>query len=399
MLRSLKGLYHLLVSIFAVLWYGFPANKLTVVGVTGTDGKTTTTTLIYEICKKAGLKTSMITSVHAVIAGKSYDTGFHVTTPSAYHIQEYLREAVNHGDTHAILEVTSHALSQYRVFGIRFAVGVLTNVSHEHLDWHKTFERYLKTKTSLLQKSQTVVINRDDADSYAYIIPRVRNKKIMTYSIRRDAIVTPRTHRFTTLLPGQFNRYNCLAAIAASEALSILKERAIETIASFHGVPGRMEVITKKPCTVIVDFAHTPNALFQALRTVRIMAKRKRLIVVFGAASKRDTTKRPLMGKAASDYADVIVLTEEDSRREPTQKIIDAIRSGIPNDKQSHVVVLPDRAEAISYAIQNAQPGDWVLITGKGHEKSICRGRKEYPWSDQEEVKKNLKQLDYVTKN
>jgi len=129
------------------------------------------------------------------------------------------------------------------------------------------------------------------------------------------------------------------------------------------------------------------------------MAKRKRLIVVFGAASKRDTTKRPLMGKAASDYADVIVLTEEDSRREPTQKIIDAIRSGIPNDKQSHVVVLPDRAEAISYAIQNAQPGDWVLITGKGHEKSICRGRKEYPWSDQEEVKKNLKQLDYVTKN
>jgi len=399
MLRSLKGLYHLLVSIFAVLWYGFPAKKLDVIGVTGTDGKTTTTTLIYEICKKAGFKTSMITSVHAVIAGKSYDTGFHVTTPSAFHIQKYLREAVKHGDTHVILEVTSHALSQYRVLGIHFAVGVLTNVTHEHLDWHKTFDKYLKTKTSLLQKSQTVVINRDDADSYAYIIPRIRNKKVITYSIRRDALVTPKTHRFTTPLPGQFNRYNCLAAIAASEALVIPKEIAIETIASFHGVPGRMEVITKKPCTVIVDFAHTPNALFQALRTVRIMAKRKRLIVVFGAASKRDTTKRPLMGKAASDYADVIVLTEEDSRREPTQKIIDAIRSGIPNDKQSHVVVLPDRAEAISYAIQNAQPGDWVLITGKGHEKSICRGRKEYPWSDQEEVKKNLKQLDYVTKN
>jgi len=399
MLRSLKGLYHLLISILAVLWYGFPAKKLTVIGVTGTDGKTTTTTLIYEICKTAGFKTSMISSVHAVIAGKSYDTGFHVTTPNAWYIQKYLRDAVRHGDTHMILEVTSHALSQYRVFGIHFAIGVLTNVTHEHLDWHKTFDRYLKIKSLLLQKSQIVILNRDDADSFTYIMPRVRNKKVITYSIRRDALVTPRTHRFTTLLPGQFNRYNCLAAIAASEALSIPIERSIETIASFHGVPGRMEVITKKPFTVIVDFAHTPNALFQALRTVRTMAKRKRLIVVFGTASKRDTSKRPLMGKVASDYADVIVLTEEDSRREPTQKIIDAIRSGVPEDKQSRVVVLLDRAEAISYAVQNAQPGDCVLITGKGHEKSICRGRKEYPWSDQAEVKKDLKQLDYATKN
>lgn len=393
MLRSLKRLYHLLVSILAVLWYGFPAKKLTVVGVTGTDGKTTTTTLIYEICKKAGFKTSMITSVHAVIAGKSYDTGFHVTTPSAFHIQKYLRDAVNHGDTHMILEVTSHALSQYRIFGIHFAVGVLTNVTHEHLDWHKTFDRYLRTKTILLQKSQVVVLNRDDADSFAYIMPRVRNKKVMTYSIRRDAMVTPRTHRFTTILPGQFNRYNCLAALAASEALSIQKDIAIETIASFHGVQGRMEVITKNPFTVIVDFAHTPNALLQALRTVRTMARRKRVIVVFGAASQRDTTKRPLMGKVASDYADIIVLTEEDSRREQTQKIIAAIRSGIPVEKQPSVIGIPDRAEAISYAIQNANPGDCVLITGKGHEKSICRGRKEYPWSDQAEVRKALKDL------
>lgn len=393
MLRSLKGLYHLLVSIFAVLWYGFPAKKLSVIGVTGTDGKTTTTTLIYEICKKAGFKTSMITSVHAVIAGKSYDTGFHVTTPSAFYIQKYLREAVDHGDTHMILEVTSHALSQYRVFGIRFAVGVLTNITHEHLDWHKTFNRYLRTKAILLQKSQIVVLNRDDADSYAYIMPRVRNKKVMTYSIRRDAMVTPKTHRFTTILPGQFNRYNCLAAIAVSEALSIQKDIAIETIASFHGVPGRMEVITKKPFTVIVDFAHTPNALLQALRTVRAMVRRKRVIVVFGAASQRDTTKRPLMGKVASDYADVIVLTEEDSRKEPTPLIIDAIRSGIPEDKQSRVVGIPDRVEAISYALQQAKPGDCVIITGKGHEKSICRGTKEYPWSDQEEVRKALKDL------
>ena len=140
MLRRIKGLYHLLIALVANVWFGFPSRKLTVIGITGTDGKTTTATLIYEILKIAGLQCSMITSVHAVVAGKTYDTGFHVTTPTAWWVQKYLREAVNHGDTHFVLEVTSHALSQHRVWGVKFAVGAITNVTHEHLDWHRTYE-------------------------------------------------------------------------------------------------------------------------------------------------------------------------------------------------------------------------------------------------------------------
>ncbi|MEK7129883.1 MAG: UDP-N-acetylmuramyl-tripeptide synthetase, partial [Patescibacteria group bacterium] len=308
MVRSLKGLYHLLVAMAAVLWFRFPSRRLTVIGVTGTDGKTTTTTLIYEILKKAGYTCSMISSVHAQIAGTSYDTGFHVTTPSAFWVQKYLREAVDHGDTHMVLEVTSHALAQHRVFGVRFAVGVLTNVTHEHLDWHKTFGEYLKTKLSLLRRSRVAVINRDEAEVYNKIITKLRRKKLVTYGIRRDANVTPKTHPFKTLLPGEFNRYNCLAALAVGNVLGIPHRTAQAAIAQFPGVPGRMEVIVGKPFTVIVDFAHTPNAIDRVLKTCRTMTK-KHLIHVFGSAGLRDRTKRPLMGKASSRYADMIVLT------------------------------------------------------------------------------------------
>lgn len=390
MLRSLKGLYHLLVAMVATAWFRFPSRKLTVVGVTGTDGKTTTTTLVYEMLSAAGYKTSMITSVNAVIAGKTYDTGFHVTTPNAFWVQKYLREAVDHGDTHMVLEVTSHALSQHRVFGVSFAVGILTNVTHEHLDWHKTFGNYVKIKLSLLRRAHVAVINRDSADVYTEAIGLLRRKKLVTYGIRRDALVTPKTYPFTTKLPGEFNRYNCLAALAAASALGIPHRVAAAAVRRFGGVPGRMEVIQQKPFEVIVDFAHTPNAIDVALKTARGMTK-KRLIHVFGSAGLRDHTKRPLMGQASGRWADEIILTEEDYRTERVSDIIEQIASGIPRGPNVHRV--PDRGEAIAYAISLAMPGDVVMITGKGHERSLCRGKIEYPWSDQEEARKVLKKM------
>ena len=206
MVRLVKGIYHFLIAAFSVIWFRFPVRKLTVIGVTGTDGKTTTTTLIYEILKAAGLPTSMISSVHAVIGGKSYNTGFHVTTPSAFWVQKYLRAAVDHKDTHMVLEVTSHGLAQHRVWGIPFAVGVITNVTHEHLDWHKTFDQYLKTKLSLLTRARIAVVNRDDSEVYNKVIPRLRRKKVISYGIRREATVTPSVFPFQTTLPGIFNR-------------------------------------------------------------------------------------------------------------------------------------------------------------------------------------------------
>lgn len=386
----LKNVYHFLVAIAANLWFGFPARELTVIGVTGTDGKTTTSTLIYEILKKANIKTSMITSVHAVIAGRSYDTGFHVTTPTSWSVQKYLRKAVSSGDTHVVLEVTSHALSQSRVLGIPFAIGVMTNVTHEHLDWHGSFEHYLVTKLSLLKKSAVVVINRDEADLFAAAIPYIRNKRYVTYGIRRDSMVNPKTHSFKLQLLGEFNRYNALAAIAVSEVLGIRSFIWKRVMRSFKGVVGRMEIVSHKPIRVIVDFAHTPNALLNALKTVRRMSK-KRIIHVFGSAGLRDSSKRPMMGAASSTYADISIITEEDYRTEDVEKIMDEIKAGIPDGKV--VYRFPKRIDALRFALKTATKGDIVIITGKGHEKSLCRGTKEYPWSDQKEVKKILKTL------
>ncbi|MFH0749724.1 MAG: UDP-N-acetylmuramoyl-L-alanyl-D-glutamate--2,6-diaminopimelate ligase [Candidatus Gottesmanbacteria bacterium] len=388
MISWLKSLYHLIVAVGSSLYFRFPARHLTIIGITGTDGKTTTTTLVYEILKAAGFKTSVITSVHAVIAGKSYDTGFHVTTPNAFWVQKYLREAVDHGDTHVVLEVTSHALSQSRVWGIRFTVGILTNVTHEHLDFHKTYERYLMTKLQLLNSSDVAIINKDEGELYATISPLIRRKKMITYGIHRPATITPETYPFETKLPGEFNMYNCLAAIAAVDVLGISKETVKKAIKGFAGVPGRMEVAVTKPCRVIVDFAHTPNAIDKALKTVRDMTKGK-VIHVFGSAGLRDRTKRPYMGKASAEYADVIVLTEEDYRTENNDTIMDEIASGIPVYKDVHK--FSNRFEAITFALSDVKKDDTVIITGKGHEKSLCRGTVEYPWSDQDAVKKILK--------
>lgn len=395
MIRSLKGLYHWLEALVAVIRFGFPSRKLTVIGVTGTDGKTTTATLIWEILKASGRNVSMITSVYAVVAGKTYDTGFHVTNPRGWQVQQYLRRAVDHGDTHFVLEVTSHGLAQHRVDFVRFAVGVLTNVTHEHLDWHKTFDAYVKAKLSLLKRARVAVVNRDEAEVYNKASALLRKKRVISYGIRRSAHVSFKTHPFTTKLVGTFNRYNCLAAIAAADAMEIPLSVAQKAFASFTGVKGRMEVVAQQPFRVIVDFAHTPNAIEQVLKTVRQVSK-KRLIHVFGSAALRDRTKRPLMGKASARYADVIILTEEDYRTEDVNRIIDEIVSGIPPGKE--VVRLPDRDEAIGYALSQAKTGDTVIITGKGHEQSLARGKVEYPWSDQESVKKHLKRLGYAAK-
>lgn len=388
MIERLKGLYHFVVALFSVCKFRFPSRKLTVIGVTGTDGKTTTASLIYEILKASGYKVSKITSVHAVIAGREYDTGFHVTCPDSYYVQKYLREAVDHGDTHFVMEVTSHGIAQHRVFGVKFAVAVITNVTHEHLDWHKTFANYRDTKISLLRRAATVVINRDDAELYNAAIPRLKRNKLVTYGIRRESIVSPVTYNLKTLLPGEFNRYNCLAALAVSYALGVPKKIALPAVANFDGVPGRMEMVQSEPFQVIVDFAHTPNALVQALKTVRTMTRR-RVIHVFGSAGERDLSKRQLMGRASSQYADLIILTEEDYRSENVEEIINQIARGIAPEKIVHRFF--NRGEAIAFALSQADKGDTVVITGKGHEKSICRGKVEYPWSDQEAVRNFMK--------
>lgn len=377
--------YHLPISILATIFYHYPARNLVVIGVTGTDGKTTTSTLIYEILRKAAKKVALITSVCAKIGRKNLDTGLHVTTPDAWELQKLLRYIADKKFKFVVLESTSHGLAQYRLWGCNFQIGVLTNVTHEHLDYHGSWFQYLKDKARLFKKTKYSVLNRDDG-SYSYLKDKAGGK-VITYGLKK-ADFTPEKFTFKTLLPGDYNQYNCLAAIAVSKILEINNKDIKKAITSFKGVPGRMEEVLSKPLKIIVDFAHTPNGLENALRTLRAV-EHKRLIAVFGCAGLRDKEKRPKMGKIACRLADIVVLTAEDPRTEDVKEIIGQIEKGC--EKKGKIYKEPDRGKAIALAISLAKEGDVVGIFGKGHEKSMCFGTKEYPWLDKKAIEKVLR--------
>lgn len=421
--RKLKNCFHLFNAFLANIFYGFPAKDLKVIGVTGTDGKTTVVHLIDEILKAAEKRVAMISSVKVEIDDKECETGLHVTTPNPWSLQKFLKMAVDKGEEYLVLETTSHALDQHRVFDIPFKIAVLTNITHEHLDYHKTYESYLATKVKLLKRAKVAVVNRED-ESYKKIkklasrVPAGKQKSclpagtakiknIVRYGINQGDI-TSHNFKFTTPLPGEYNQYNCLAAIAAAKILGIKDEVIKQAVSGFKGVVGRFEFIpTGQDFEVSIDFAHTPNGLKNVLKTVRSQV-RGRLIHVFGCAGLRDFKKRPVMGEISAKYADVIILTEEDYRTEDVNEIMDEIEKGVKKNpkfktvKQNKVrfTVLnrtpfwfrvSNRQEAINKAVRLAKKGDLVLLTGKGHEKSLCRGKKEYPWSEHEAVKKALR--------
>lgn len=393
MWQNIKNIYHLGIAVLANIFYGFPSRKIRVIGVTGTDGKTTSTSLIYHILNTGGHDASMVTSVGAVIGGKNYDVGFHVTTPSPFGVQKFIKKAVNSGSKFLVLETTSHALDQFRVFGIKFALGVLTNVTHEHLDYHKTYENYVVTKAKLLKMSKIAVVNKDD-ESYRMIKDKGLIAK--TYGMGKDADINPKKFPFETKMIGEFNVYNSLAAIAVCKALGISDEEIRKGLKSFNPPIGREDVVYKKDFIVMIDFAHTPNAFDQVLRSIRPEVS-GRLIHVFGSAGLRDNTKRPLMGKISSQYADIIVLTSEDPRSEKVEKINMEIKSGIKNWKtrveDGSLLEIPDREKAIEFAIKMARKGDFVITTGKSHEKSMNYGQGEVLWDEYKVVNDALKTI------
>jgi UDP-N-acetylmuramoyl-L-alanyl-D-glutamate--2,6-diaminopimelate ligase len=401
-------------------WEGFPSRRITLIGVTGTDGKTTTVSLIHAILQAAGLNAGMVTTVAAYIGGEELDTGLHTTTPDPPDVQRYLARMVETGATHAVLEVTSHGLAQHRVAGCDFDVAVVTNITHEHLDFHGTLEAYQEAKARLFKGlaasfrkpgvPKVAVLNRDDS-SYDYLRPIPADRRV-TYSIGGEADVTahgvehlPDATRFTLHLPqgevrvetplvGAYNVSNILAAAATGAVLDLPPKAIAAGIAAVRGVPGRMERIEAgQDFLAIVDFAHTPNALAQALRTARRMTA-GRVIVVFGCAGLRDREKRTAMGRIAAELADVVVLTAEDPRTEDLEEIIEASAAAAQEAGKQEGVDLfrvPDRGEAILTACQLARPGDLVIACGKGHEQSMCFGTTEYPWDDREAMRRALR--------
>ena len=412
MWQSIKNIYHLFQSVAAITINGFPSKDLVVIGVTGTDGKTTTSSLIYHILRTAGHKAALISTVGAVINDKVYELGFHVTTPSSFAVQAYIKKAKKAGVKYLVLETTSHALDQHRVTGIHFDVGIITNITKEHLDYHKTYERYVAAKVKLLKKSNIVIINKDDR-SYEKIkkllFPRVntralreREKKVVTYGLKTDAAINPHDFKFSTKLVGKFNQYNCLAAAAALLQLHIPDEIIRKGIASYKAPAGRQEIVYNKEFVVINDFAHTPASFAGILPEAKKMVS-GRLIHVFGSAGQRDKYKRPEMGKISAQYSDIIILTAEDPRDESVEKIMGEIVKGVQGSKfkvqsldnqnryeasfklapaTKYLFMIADRKEAIEFAVSLAQKGDVVLMTGKGHERSMNYGKGEEKWDE-----------------
>lgn len=427
-------------------FYDWPGRKLTVVGVTGTDGKTTTTNLIHQVLLAAHMKAGMISTVNAVIGDRVLDTGFHVTTPDAHDLQGYLAEMVEAGLTHAVLETTSHGWAQHRADACEFDVGVITNITHEHLDEHGSYENYRAAKARLLQallrtstkahgNPRLAVINRDD-QSFAYL-NAIAGVKKLSYGLSAEAdvrglevVATGAGLEFrvqgqglsatiSSGMVGMFNVSNCLAALTATVCgLDVNLAEAAEGIRTARDIPGRMERIEMgQRFTAIVDFAHTPNALRVALQAARGLlagpastARRRpaltagavphpkggRLIVVFGSAGLRDRQKRRLMAETAAELADLAILTAEDPRTESLDGILTEMAAGATSRGGRHGETfwrVPDRGEAIRMAVSKARQGDLVIACGKGHEQSMCFGTREHSWDDRTAMRAALAEL------
>jgi UDP-N-acetylmuramoyl-L-alanyl-D-glutamate--2,6-diaminopimelate ligase len=427
----------------AASFHDWPGRKLTVIGVTGTDGKTTTTNLIYKILRAAGVQAGMVSTVNAVIGEDVLDTGFHVTTPDAQDVQKYLARMVAAGLTHVVLETTSHGWAQHRVDACEFDIGVVTNITHEHLDEHGSFENYRAAKARLFSSLEITrpkpqgnprlgVINRDDPKSFDFLNDFIQVNRI-NYGLSEAADVQgveiqylPRAIHFVaknkdlrvdidTKLAGAFNVSNCLAAFTACVyGLGISPEITAHGIAALDGIPGRMERIDLgQDFTAIIDFAHTPNALKSALQAARQMlntedsAKNKkdslvdrpRIIAVFGSAGLRDREKRRLMAETAAELADLTVLTAEDPRTESLGGILEEMAAGARSrgGREGETFWrVPDRGEAIRFALRLARPGDIVLSCGKGHEQSMCFGKTEFPWDDRTAMRAALAEMLHV---
>ena len=416
----------------AAAFHNFPARQIITVGITGTDGKTTTTNFLHHILRAGNKSAGMINTVNAVIGDRILETGLHTTTPDAPDVQRYLAEMVEANVDIALLETTSHGLAQHRATACDFDIGIVTNITHEHLDIHGgSLDAYRAAKASLFESlataadkgiSKTAILNCDDW-SFEYLKEKLATTTTtwLGYSLfdHPEASLTaqniscqPDKTSFTicgpnyafeavTTLLGDYNISNCLAATtAALEVLGLSPEAAQRGIANLPGIPGRMERIDAgQSFMAIVDFAHTPNSLRRSLTAARNLTS-GRVIAVFGCAGRRDVEKRVMMGQIAAELADLTIITAEDPRTENLQAIMAEtakamLAKGAIEGRTFERI--SDRGRAIYRAIQLAEPGDLVIALGKGHEQSMCFGDVEYPWDDRQAMHTALQDQPLLT--
>lgn len=399
-------------------FFDYPANRMRMVGVTGTNGKTTTTHMIRHILKAQGFKVGVIGTVHIMIGDTSYP--IHNTTPDVVDLQHILYQMVQENVEYCVMEVSSHALALGRVSGVEFDTAVFTNLTQDHLDFHKTFENYLAAKCKLFEQvsapnqvkdNKGAVINIDD--SYGYRVMEKTTAPTITYSTlgkgtlnASDVHMSTKNSQYTVNYKGEsypvsmnttglFNVYNTLAAIGACLQEGISMEAIDTALKTFSSVPGRFELIEEgQDFAVVVDYAHTPDGLQNILETAKAI-KENRIIIVFGCGGDRDATKRPIMGRIAAEYGDKIYVTSDNPRTEDPVQIVKDVEVGVKEalrEGTSYEVIV-DRREAINHAIHDAKAGDIVIIAGKGHENYQILKNETIHFDDREEARKALKEI------
>ena len=386
-------------------WFDHPACEMTMVGVTGTNGKTSSTYLLKSILEqKAGAKVGLVGTIQNMIGKEVIPT--ERTTPESFELHRLFRQMADAGCSHVVMEVSSHALSLHRVYGIRFAIGVFTNLTQDHLDFHKTMEEYCDAKAILFENCDIAIYNADDpwhermlqnckCRRFSYSIDnksdlQAKNLALRGGSVGYDAEGDTEWAHTEISIPARFTVYNTLDAMAAAWNLGVPLTECADALSRSRGVVGRMEIIPTpgKNYTVINDYAHTPDALENVLRSVKGFAQ-GRTVALFGCGGDRDRTKRPQMGAIAAREADFSIVTSDNPRTEDPNAIIEDILAGM--EGCTDYVVVPDRVEAIHYAMDNAQEGDIIVLAGKGHEDYQVIGHEKIHMDEREIVKEHLK--------
>jgi UDP-N-acetylmuramoyl-L-alanyl-D-glutamate--2,6-diaminopimelate ligase len=378
-----------------------PSSEMVMIGVTGTNGKTTTTTLIKHMLEHClGAKVGLVGTNENMIGYTALPA--ERTTPESYELQKLLREMADAGCSHVVMEVSSHSLVLSRVAGITFQAGIFMNLTQDHLDFHGTMEEYAKAKALLFRQCDKGAVNLDD--QWAEYMLKEAQCPMLTFATKRNeadlvakdirfstdgvkfCVLTPQSlERVRLGIPGRFSVYNALAVVACGTLLGIETSRVAEALSTARGVKGRMEVVpTDGDYTIIIDYAHTPDALENVLKSMKEVVP-GRLVVLFGCGGDRDRTKRPIMGKIAAKYADFVIVTSDNPRTEEPSGIIADIMAGVEGTKTPHAVI-EDRREAIAFAIENHWPGDAIILAGKGHETYQIVGKTKYHMDEREIV-------------
>jgi len=406
---------HRLRAIFANIKYGFPSRKMKIIAVAGTKGKTTTTNMITHILDASGYKVAMLSTANFQIGEKKWLNDVKLTTPSAAYVQKFLKQAALEKCEYAILEASSHGLVQSRYWGIKFDTVVVTNLTSDHLDYHKTFENYKNSHRALVGSGlKNLIVNYDDPNTHELLNTEGDFKKTVFTLKELEKLEGVSIFKANDIragesgssfrvysgkeccevklpLMGEFNIYNALGAIAACRAENISMDKIVERIEIIDNIPGRLEKIEEgQGFEVVVDYAHSPESLEHVYKTVKPYVK-NRMIAVLGGTGDRDKTYRNKGGELADIFADVVIVTNEDPYSEKVEDIIDQVMSGIKNKKDEETLFrVSDRREAIKKALDMATEGDLVIITGKGCEQFMIFGDKKIPWDDREVVRNIL---------